>query len=298
MSAPLPSTEASPSARSEVSSSDREGALEALVGTVVSAVRWVLLISWSAFWITLASVLTLLTLRRDLALTLARVAWGPGVLWLAGAKFEVAPLPDIDWNRPYIFVMNHQSMLDIAAGFTAAPVKLRFVAKESIRWMPFVGWYMWMTGMIFVDRSNKRRALQSLAKAGKRIRAGSNIIMFPEGTRSKDGKILPFKKGPFVLATEAGVPLLPVAVHGTASVMPRTGMRLRRGTVRVAIGQPVLVEEDGRNREDLIRRVRHALTDEFVKLGGPGAVPQDIAATGQEGLGTAKAEQRGNAARG
>src|SRR5206468_1178744 len=83
------------------------------------------------------------------------------------------------------------------------PSNLRFVAKRILKYVPFLGWYMWLTGMIFVNRSNKTQAVRSLRSAGDRIRAGASMIAFPEGTRSRDGAILPFKKGPFMLALKS-----------------------------------------------------------------------------------------------
>ena len=131
---------------------------------------------WSAFWISCALVLLILTLNPDVPLAMARRFWGPGLLWGARARVAVEPLPDVDWKQPHIFVMNHQSMIDIVAAFVAIPVNIRFVAKQVLKYVPFLGWYMWATGMIFVDRGNRERALKSLDLAGQRIRGGANIL--------------------------------------------------------------------------------------------------------------------------
>jgi 1-acyl-sn-glycerol-3-phosphate acyltransferase len=175
----------------------------------------------------------------------------------------------LDWSKPHIFVMNHQSMLDIACAFTALPTNLRFVAKSSLKYVPFLGWYMWMTQMIFVDRSNKKRAFKSLVEAGRRIREGASILVYPEGTRSKDGGILPFKTGSFALALEAQVPLVPVAIDGSLRVAPPGSAAFRPGRVRMKVGLPISTENRPRQaREALSREVREALIELHREIGG------------------------------
>jgi 1-acyl-sn-glycerol-3-phosphate acyltransferase len=198
----------------------------------------------------------------------------------------VEPLPDdVQWSQPHIFIMNHQSMVDIPCVFTALPANIRFVAKHTLKYFPFLGWYMWATGMIFINRSNRREAVASLALAGERIRAGANILAFPEGTRSRDGRVLPFKKGPFALAVEAQVSIIPVAIHGTHKVLPRGGLKYRPNEVRLKVGKPIPTAGlKAAQRDALIHEVRQALARLHADIGGPGAVAEDIAAVGVEGL--------------
>jgi len=226
---------------------------------------------WTAFWISCALVMLVLTLNPDVPLAMARRFWGPGLLWGARAKLAIEPLPNVDWSQPHIFISNHQSMIDICAAFVAIPVNIRFVAKQVLKYVPFLGWYMWATGMIFVDRSNRERAVRSLALAGERIRGGANILAYPEGTRSRDGRILPFKKGPFVVALRAGVPIIPVAIEGAGRVLPADGFGVRPGTIRVKFGEPIptagLTDDQ---RDQLMRQVRDAIIDLTASIGGPG----------------------------
>jgi 1-acyl-sn-glycerol-3-phosphate acyltransferase len=230
------------------------------------------LIVWSVFWITAAIVGTLVTLDRNVALVMARRFWGPGLIWISGGRFELAPLPKVDWSRPHIFVMNHQSMIDIPLAFTAIPVNIRFVAKHVLKYVPFLGWYMWMTGMVFVNRSNRAQAVGSLRQAGERIRAGANILAYPEGTRTRDGRLLPFKKGVFVLAIEAKVPIVPIAVEGSYDVLPSDGFRVRPRTMRMKLGEPIetahLTEAD---RDALMAKVHAAMSALHREVGGAGA---------------------------
>ena len=241
---------------------------------------------WTAFWISAAFVMTLLTFNRSIALVMARRIWAPALIKASGTDFHLDPLPDIDWKQPHIFVMNHQSMIDIPCAFAALPSNIRFVAKEQLRWIPFLGWYIWMTGMVFVDRTRRNKAVASLEKAGERIRKGATILAYPEGTRSPDGRVMPFKKGPFVLALTAGVPIVPIAIDGSGKVSGKHQVwKLRPAKVRMKVGQPIptagLKTED---RDALMHDVRAAMIQLHREIGGEGGVAQDIAAVGVEGV--------------
>ena len=243
------------------------GAVNALRG-MLNAVQMLLILTWTAVWITLALLLLAVTFNRDLPLVLARRVWGPGVLRLAGARLRVEPLPDLDWSRPYIFVMNHQSALDICCAFSALPANLRFVAKHTLAKVPFLGWYMWATGMVFINRSNRFQAVESLRRAGVAIRAGKSILMYPEGTRSHAPfAIQSFKGGPFALAVEAQVALVPVAVEGTGRVMSSAGLRMQPGAVRLKVGAAISTEGK-RDRDALMDETRRALVALHRELGG------------------------------
>lgn len=242
------------------------------------------LVVWGAFWITLAGVMMVLTLNGNVPLMMARRFWAPMHWRITGSRMLVEPLPDIDWSRPYIFLMNHQSAMDIPCAFGALPVNIRFLAKHVLKYVPFLGWYMAMTGMIFINRSSRKEAMKSLKRAGERIRAGKSILAFPEGTRSRDGLILPFKKGSFVLAIEAQVPIIPVAIEGSLRALPTGGIWARPHSIRVKVGQPI--ETKGltlANRDALLRQVRDALIQLHREIGGQGAVPETFAERGHEG---------------
>jgi 1-acyl-sn-glycerol-3-phosphate acyltransferase len=179
-----------------------------------------------------------LTRSGDLPMWFARKAWGPWGLWIAGVDFQIertAPLPD----GPAIYAANHASAIDIWAAVAAIPRGVRFVAKsEMFRW-PVFGWYMTVGGHIPVDRRDHARAVASLAQAAARVRAGTSLIVFPEGTRSRDNLVHAFKKGPFVIAAQAGVPVVPIAITGAGKVTPKDLLHVHPGPVRVTFGRPV-----------------------------------------------------------
>jgi 1-acyl-sn-glycerol-3-phosphate acyltransferase len=206
---------------------------------VMGALRMLLVTLWSVAWISLALLGLLLTFQRGLPLLMARRWWAPGVLALSGVRLNIRPLPAVTWAQPHIFVMNHQSMMDIPVVFAALPVDVRFVAKESLKYIPFLGWYIWATGMIFVDRKNRQRSIASMSRAAEKIRAGANILVFPEGTRSRDGELQAFKRGAFVLALESQVPVVPLAVEGTRRVLASGGFTLQPGEVQLQMGTPI-----------------------------------------------------------
>lgn len=230
---------------------------------------WVWGAAWCAICISLAVVVA--GFSSEAALAMARLFWARPILWAGAIRLQLEPLPEVDWKKPHIFAVNHQSTLDIPVAFAALPANLRFVAKHSLLYVPFIGWYMWATGMIPVNRSDRTRAVASLRRAGDRIRAGANIIIFPEGTRSRDGKILPFKKGPFALALESRVPIVPVAIHGSGAVLPAGNWIHSPGVIRVKVGRPIPTEgRDTNDREGLAREVREAIIQLHREIGGQG----------------------------
>ena len=168
---------------------------------------------------------------------------------MAGARVEVEGAEHVDPRRPTLYACNHQSSIDIPVLFLALPVNLRFIAKEQLRWVPLVGWYLQLAGHILVDRSNRSRAIASLDRAAVDIaRRKISLIVFPEGTRSPDGRILPFKHGSFGLALKARIPVVPVTLEGSSGVMPRRSWRIRPGRIRVRLGAPVEVDRFRRQR--------------------------------------------------
>jgi 1-acyl-sn-glycerol-3-phosphate acyltransferase len=242
---------------------------------LLNAFQLAFLLFWSALWISLALVALLVTFNRALPLAMARRFWAPGLLTFAFAKLQRAPLPDFDFAQPHVFVMNHQSMLDIPCAFAGIPANVRFVAKHVLKYVPFLGWYMWATGMIFVNRSDRTQSVKSIAEAGARIRGGVNILAFPEGTRSKSGDVLPFKKGAFILAIEAGVPVVPVAISNSGRILPTGTFSIRPGTVRMKIGAPIPTAGRGLDdRDALAKEVREAIIALKRELGdGQDSVP-------------------------
>lgn len=204
-------------------------------------------LAWTAGWITLALAVRLFSgPEARLPLRMAAWGWAPGLLAGAGAKLVVEGRGDIDWSKPYLFVANHQSVIDICALFRAIPVPLRFLLKEEMKRVPFVGWYAQATGMLFIVRDDRRAGPLLRRQAAAMLARGQCLCLFPEGTRSRDGEIAPFKAGALQSAIDAGVEIVPVALHGAGEVLPADGFRVRPGTIRLGFGAPLATRADGR----------------------------------------------------
>ncbi len=205
---------------------------------------------------TLAILACLLLPRSRAFMGLARF-WSRLTLKMVGVRFAAAYHPRLDPSRPCIYVANHQSQLDIPALVLAMPTEFRIVAKRELLYIPIFGWTLWLAGFIFIDRGDRERAIRSLEMAARRIRRGTSIVVFAEGTRSPDGRLLPFKKGGFVLAIQAGVPIVPVSIRGGHALLPKGSLKSRRGTIEILFGEPV--ETTGytfETRDRLIEAVR------------------------------------------
>ncbi len=206
-----------------------------------------------------ALVARLFDASGDRVIDLARL-WSRAVLWFAGVTVTVEWRGRLSKDQTYVFMANHLSAVDIWALYAALPLRVRMIAKKQLGAIPLLGWGMRAGRFIFVDRANAIAARRSIDEAGRRIRGGDSVLIFPEGTRSRDGRLGAFKKGGFHLAIEAGVPVVPIALHGTRACMPRSSLLLRPGHVHVTFGEPVpttgLTDAD---RHALLERVRAAI---------------------------------------
>jgi 1-acyl-sn-glycerol-3-phosphate acyltransferase len=165
-------------------------------------------------------------------------------------------------NPPYTVMCNHQSALDIFSLLAALPLSFKWIAKRELFSIPFLGWAMKMAGHISLDRENPREALKAIDDAARRIREGTSVIIFPEGTRSEDGALLPFKKGGFSLALRAKVPIAPMAVRGTSNLQPKGHFLPRgKGVVEIVIGEPIQVTGDRSAKGQLMDEVRRQIEE-------------------------------------
>ena len=188
--------------------------------------------------------------------------WARMGLRLAGVSVEVAGQEKVPADEPIIFMSNHQSNFDILALFVAIPQRFAWIAKKELFRIPVFGHSMGRAGYIPLDRSDGRRALKSMDEAAATIRNGRSVVIFPEGTRTMDGKLLPFKQGGFLLAGKAGVRVVPVTITGSMQINPPKRLQLRPGRIRVAFGEPLRPSAAGagsKQRESLMEHVRVAI---------------------------------------
>lgn len=180
-------------------------------------------------------------------------SWARWIVAAAGVEVRMEGVERLHLERPQVFVSNHVSWFDVFALAAVLPKRYRFVAKKELERIPIFGTAWKAAGHISVDRSDRRAAIQSLDRAGETIRRdSSSIIIFPEGTRSWDGQLQPFKKGAFMLALHTGVEIVPVAVVGSRDVLPKGSWRVRRAPVIVRFGEAIDVRQYSTDRELLI----------------------------------------------
>ncbi|AAM73253.1 MAG TPA: 1-acyl-sn-glycerol-3-phosphate acyltransferase [Chlorobaculum sp.] len=165
--------------------------------------------------------------------------WGRFSARVLGIEVKVEGEENYNPNKNYLVVSNHAGMADIPLILGSMKLNLRFVAKEELGKIPVFGPALKSAGYVFIKRGQNREALQSMLKAADTLKAGRSIHIFPEGTRSKTGKILPFKRGAFIIAEKAKVPVLPVTIVGSNLITPKKSLKINHGTVRLIIGKPI-----------------------------------------------------------
>ena len=186
--------------------------------------------------------------------------WGRQVLWAAGTPLRVHGLERVPAGVPVVYASNHSSMFDIWALFASLPGSVRFVAKAEIGRVPFIGPAMVRAGHILIERDVRKKAFEAYDRAAEQIRRGFSAIVFPEGTRSRNGDLLPFKNAPFALAIAAQVPIVPLYVHNTFEILPKGAWLLRPRPIDIFIGEPIPTAGlTARDRETLRDRVRAAI---------------------------------------
>ena len=188
--------------------------------------------------LSIALILNLIDPAGDLFYRMASW-WGRFAARTLRVSVEVVGQEHYDTGKTYLIVSNHASMADIPIILGAIHLNLRFVAKEELGRIPILGSVMKGSGYVLIKRGQSREALQSLLDAAKRLREGRSMHIFPEGTRSEDGQLLPFKRGAFIIANKAGVPVLPVTIVGSHVITPKKSLKIRKGTVKLIIGDPV-----------------------------------------------------------
>lgn len=209
-----------------------------------AVIQIVLIIIWTGISGTIGMLLMLITWNGQWVHYFeGRYLFCPPVLFIARVKLKVSGLENIDMSRPCIYVSNHVSHLDVVAIARAIPIGLFYIGKKELKKVPILGQYMQLIGHIFIDRKNHEKAMQSMRKAAVLINKGKNVITFPEGTRSRDGKTAIFKRGTFIIAKEGDIDIQPLAVVNAEVILPRNSFMIRPGTIEVRIGKRINANE-------------------------------------------------------
>lgn len=195
--------------------------------------------------------------------------WSRLILFLSGVEVAVTGLENIPRGRPIVILSNHQGAFDIPVLQGFIPLQFRWVAKRSLFKIPLIGWAMSLAGYVAIDRENAASAYKSMEDAAGLIKRGTSVLIFPEGTRSVTGELLPFKKGAFVIAEKSGMDIVPVGIKGTRDIMKKGSLLIRPDRVTLSIGKAFSVKGFDANE---LRRISR---EEIEKLIGvaPRKVP-------------------------
>jgi 1-acyl-sn-glycerol-3-phosphate acyltransferase len=211
---------------------------------------------WAMLWTSLVmvvcgvgTVVTMWFTSNPRAFNFWSTVWGVGITTGMGIRIRTrfsSPLPT---DQPYVFAINHQVALDIPAVGSAIPVPFGWVAKAELQRVPFLGASIRSSPSVFIDRSHPKRSIETMKVAGERIRNGVSIAIFPEGSRSHSSELGEFKRGAFLLAIEAQVPVVPVTIINAHTLFNEKARTARPGIMRIEVGDPIDIQ--GWTRSDI-----------------------------------------------
>jgi 1-acyl-sn-glycerol-3-phosphate acyltransferase len=182
----------------------------------------------------LSSVAAVLDRSGRTSHVFARI-WSVFIFWGVGIRVHVSGTENIPKDRAVIFAANHQSTIDIPAMFGYLPAQFRIMAKQILFLVPFLGWHLYLSGNVPIDRKNPKKAQKGLLRAAARVRRNISLFIFVEGTRTRDGSLRRFKRGSFTLAKKLHVPIVPVAIMGTFQLMPAGSVLAKPGDIYLKI---------------------------------------------------------------
>jgi 1-acyl-sn-glycerol-3-phosphate acyltransferase len=205
---------------------------------IKSILYWIIIVLVTAFWGTL-SIFSILASPDGTMSKFCERSWARMILWACFIRVRASGIGNISGEQVQIFASNHQSFFDIWVLCKIIPVKFGWIIKKEIGKIPFLGSHMKIMGYVSLDRSDREKSLAGMDTAAEQIRNGSRIMIFPEGTRSRDGQLGQFKKGLFHLCLKTRVPIVPIYIHGTGRLMKPDSLLIFSGKVRVTVGKPI-----------------------------------------------------------
>ena len=224
-----------------------------------------------AFWFTAIAVLApflillcLITKNENMIYSPVRFFVRLG-LALVSVKIQVTGLDRLHRHQTYIFTPNHQSLIEVPLFVTYLGRNPAYLGKKEIFKYPVFGYGIKLIGVVAVDRSNSPAAVESAKLATENLRRGKSYVVYPEGTRSKDGGLQPFKKGAFMMAIDAGVPVVPITISGATKIMPKGEIKVFPSTVNITIHDPI--STDGYSKENVVELMDRTRNKVFSALG-------------------------------
>ena len=190
--------------------------------------------------------------------------WGRVALLANRVKVRMEGMENVKGKGPYVFMSNHQGSYDIFALLGTLPFQFKWLAKKELFSIPFFGWTMAAAGYISIDREGTRETVGAMNRAAQKIHEGMSVVIFPEGSRSPDGSIQPFKKGGFTLAIKSKVPIIPIAITGSREIMPKDRLAASSGEIRIWMGSPIETQHYSlKERKMLMEMVNETISKNF-----------------------------------
>jgi len=192
--------------------------------------------------------------------------WARWVIWSTGIQYEIDGLDNLNLDKQYIFMSNHESALDIVLGVAAIPFNIVFLAKKELFKVPIFGWAMNSSGMIKIDRENPEMARKSVSEAVETLMHSSlSTLIYPEGTRSNGEELLPFKNGGFILAIRTQLPVVPITILGSGNVLPKGTLAIKKSHIKIIIDNPIpTLGMDINNKDQLLQDCRNIINQNLV----------------------------------
>ncbi len=227
---------------------------------VASGIVWAMVFLLTVLFGVPAIFAALVPPRGDWFLRFAR-GWARSVLAVAGISVRVLQRERAERGKSVVVVANHESFCDILVLLASLPIQVRFLAKRSVFRVPVLGWSIAAAGFVPVDRGDRARGAATVGAALERLEGGRSLVIFPEETRTRDGSLLPFKRGAAHLAIKSGLPLLPVGIAGTFRILPRGTWEIRPGPVVVSVGNAMDVAGRTLRERDAVTAEARAAID-------------------------------------
>ncbi|MCU0580190.1 MAG: 1-acyl-sn-glycerol-3-phosphate acyltransferase [Desulfobacterota bacterium] len=188
--------------------------------------------------------------------------WSHINIYLAFCRVSVLGMENIDRRRTYVVLSNHQSLFDVWVLIAYLPLQLRWVIKNEIRKMPVFGYALERMGHIYVDRDRGSSVVQGIERAVRKVKEGTSVVFFPEGTRSEDGRLGKFRRGGFVLAQKTGYPILPITINGSRFVLPKNTLDLMPGKIEIHI-KPSIEDSSNMPLTLLVKTVQEVIQEKL-----------------------------------
>jgi 1-acyl-sn-glycerol-3-phosphate acyltransferase len=231
--------------------------------TLLTIGRIVIIVAANAC-LSIVALLSLLVEKDGRTYFWAGSSWSKFTLLVFGVKVHVRGLENISPDGAYIFVTNHASMFDIPAIMSVLP-RVRIMFKKELSYVPLWGWALKWGHHIMVDRAKGSEAMKSLNRAAEAIKTGGSVILFAEGTRTRDGKLLPFKRGAFTLAAKSGVPIVPITINGSFKILPKSSLDIRPSPIELLMDKPIDTSHIAGREEEiaLMNKVREIIARNY-----------------------------------